>query len=348
MAKECLQDRERLACCYRSFYRMTITPSREGDAIIAPCWNNMFHPENKVIVKENIKGAWNSSKFRFQRRLISRGDWSSCKGACCVIDPFCHYGDKFLDDLDVKSAIAGKKEELVYDPKLLAIIPSHACNFDCYSCYHVFKKNCRRKYRLKDNLLKEIEETLIPSAENVLISGGEPFFAQESREFIDRLVLNHPHKQIAINTNGSLIHEYGLDKIIGSNLHLTITVYGMEAKTYEAVTKRNNRDIVFRNIEELIARRYKRMQLIFLVSERSFNDSEKFCEFIAGNEGLNGIVRNNWYEGSKFWGLMNRLEEKYASISSRLKFQYQNASLPRAIYRRLYNPMHSLRYLLRR
>ncbi len=347
MAKECLQDKEKLACCYRSFYKMSIIPSRDGDAVVATCGDNMSYPENKVIVKENIKGAWNSPQFRFQRKLILKNDWSPCKGACCVFHPF-GLEDKFLDDPDVKSAIAGKKEELAYAPKLLAIIPSHACNFDCYSCYHVFKKNSRIKYRLKDNLLKEIEETLIPSAENVLISGGEPFFAQESREFIDRLVLNHPHKQIAINTNGSLIHEYGLDKIIGSNLHLTITVYGMEAKTYEAVTKRNNRDIVFCNIEELIARRYKRMQLIFLVSERSFNDSEKFCEFIAGHEGLNGIVRNNWYEGAKFWGLMNRLEEKYASISSRLKFQYQNVSLPRAIYRRFYNPIHSLRYLLRR
>jgi sulfatase maturation enzyme AslB (radical SAM superfamily) len=347
LRKESLGCKGRLACCYRSFFRMTITPSRDGNAIVAPCWNNMFYPENKVVVKENIKGAWNSKQFTFQRKLISSGDWSFCKGASCVFDPF-HREAKFLDDPDVKDAIALKKHALAYTPKVIVINPSHACNCECYFCFYVFMKHNRMKYRLKGHLLKEIEETLIPSAEAVIISGGEPFFAQESRALIDRLAFNHPNKKISINTNGTLLHEYGLDKIIGHNLYLTITVYGMQARTYEAVTKRNNRDIVFRSIQELIDRRYKRMQLLFLVSEKSFNDSEEFCEFIAGNEGLKGIVRNNRYEGARFWGLMRRLEEKYSSISSRLKFEYQNVSLPRIISRRLYNPIHSFRYLLQR
>ncbi len=347
MRKECDDAHKKLACCYRSYFRMTITPSRDGDAIVAPCWNNMFYPENKAVVKENIKGAWNSRQFRFQRKLISRSDWSFCKGASCVFDPF-HREAKFLDDPDCKEAIALKKDVLAYTPKIIVINPSHACNCDCYFCFYVFMKQDRGKYRLKGDLLKEIEETLIPSAEIVSISGGEPFFAQESRAFIDRLIMNHPNKKISVNTNGTLLRDYGLDKIIENNLFLTITVYGMQDRTHEAVTKRNNRAIVFSAIQELIDRRYKRMQLLFLVSERSFNDSERFCEFIAGNEGLKGIVRNNRYEGERFWGLMRRLQEKYVGLASRLKFEYQDVSLPRIISRRLYNPIHSFRYLLQR
>ena len=347
LSKRCVIGKGRLACCYRSFYRMTITPSRDGFAVVSACGDNMFYPENKVIVKENIKGAWNSNEFRSQRRLLSRGDWGFCKGASCVFDPFGRE-DKFLGDPDVKDAIAGKKEELAYNPKLIVIVPSYACDCDCYSCFQALTNNERIKFSLKSHLLKEIEEILIPSAESVVISGGEPFFAQESRQFIRRIVSKYPDKKIAVNTSGSLLHEYGLDKIIGSNLYLAITVYGMEAKTYEAVTRRNNYDTVFRNIQELIDRRHKSMQLIFLVTSRSFNDSERFCEFIARNEGLNGIVRNNRYDGARFWGLMKRLEEKYSSISYRLKFQYQNMLLLRLIYRRLDKQRQLFRYLLRR
>ncbi|MFA4993165.1 MAG: hypothetical protein WC571_04270, partial [Candidatus Omnitrophota bacterium] len=174
-----VRDKERIERCYRSFYKIMIIPSKNGDGIITTCGDNMFRTENKVIVREGIKSAWNSPQFKFQRRLISRGDWSFCRGACCVFDPF-RREDKFLDNLDVKSALADKKDSLDYGPKTISIISSHACNNDCYSCYHVFKKNDREQYRLKDSLIKEIEETLIPSAENVIISGGEPFFAKES------------------------------------------------------------------------------------------------------------------------------------------------------------------------
>jgi hypothetical protein len=89
------------------------------------------------------------------------------------------------------------------------------------------------------------------------------------------------------------------------------------------------------------------MQVIFLLSERSVKDSDKFCEFIARNDSLKGIVRGNKFEAGKYRRLIHKLEEKYTGISSRLKFQYQNESLPRAICRRLYNPIHTLRYLLK-
>lgn len=345
MPKGWMRDKERIACCYRSYYKMTIAPTKEGNAVVTTCWNNIFRPEDRVIIKENIKDAWNSKEFRFQRKLISRGDWGFCKGASCAFDPF-RREDKFLDYSEVKNAIAAKKDSLEYGPKLIAIIPSHGCNCDCYSCFQAPMKNNRIKYSLKDNLLKEIEETIIPSAENVIISGGEPFFTQQSRSFISWIVSNHPDKHVAINTNGSLLHEYGLDKIMGSNFFLTIAVYGMNANTYQTVTKRNIFDIVFRNIRTLIDCRYKRMQVAFLLTEKSSHDTEKFCEFIAGNEGMNGLVRNNWYEGTKFWGLMHRLEEKYADISFRLKFEYQNEAPFKVICRRLYNPIHSFKYLV--
>ena len=171
MPKEWIKDKNKVARCYRSFYKMTISPSKEGNAVVATCWNNIFRPENRVIVKENIKDAWNSKELRFQRKLISRGDWGFCKLASCACDPF-RREDQFLADPEVKNAIVTKKDSLEYGPKLIAIIPSHGCNCDCNSCFQVLIRNKRIKYSLKDSLLKEVKETIIPSAKNVIISGG--------------------------------------------------------------------------------------------------------------------------------------------------------------------------------
>ena len=347
MNKKWVKGKESLERCYRCYFRMTVTPASNGDAVVATCGDNRFRPENKVTVKKNIFGAWNSTQFKFQRKLISKGDWSFCQGSSCVYDPF-RREDKLLEDFDVKDGIAGKKEKLAYGPKIIVIIPSHACNNDCYCCYHIYKKNYSSKYRLKEQLLNEIEETIIPSADYVMISGGEPFFEPRNRELIGRISSKYQNKRISIITNGTLMHEYGLDKIVRDNLFLTITVYGMEARTYEAVTRKNNCDTVFRNIQHLIDRRYERMQIVFLVTARSFNEVGKFCEFVAKNDFLKGIVRNNRYEGRRHWELMRGLEEKYASISYRLKFEYQNAALPKSIRRKLCSPMHSFRYLLQR
>jgi sulfatase maturation enzyme AslB (radical SAM superfamily) len=345
LRKECLDIKEMISCCYRSYYKMAITPSRGGDAIVATCWNNIFRRENTVIIKENMKNAWNSREFRFQRKLISQGDWSCCKGANCACDPFGRES-KFLNAPDVKDAIAAKKESLAYGPKLIVIIPSHGCNCDCYSCFQARIKNKRIKYSLRDDLLKEIEETIVPSAEYVIISGGEPFFIERSRGFIDWIAAHYPDKHVAINTNGSLLHEYGLDRIMKNDFFLTISLYGMNADTYREVTKRDYFDIVFRNLRTLIEHRYKKMKVSFLLTDTSSGDAEKFCEFIAGIDGLNGLVRNNWYDGVKFWGLMRRLEEKYSGVSSRLRFEYQSESLLKVICRKWYNPVHSLRYLV--
>lgn len=298
-----------------------------------------------MLIEKNIRDIWNSKEFRFQRRLISEGSWGFCRGACCACDPF-RREDKLLNEPEVKSAIAAKRDLLEYGPKLIAIIPSHGCNCDCSSCFQVLIRKNRMKYSIKDSLMKEIEEFIIPSAKNVIVSGGEPFFMPQSLSFINWIAANHPDKHVAINTNGSLLHEYGLERIIKSNFFLTISVYGMDAATYQAVTNRDIFNIVFGNIQGLIDSRYKNMQVAFLVTGKNYRDSEKFCEFIAGNDGLNGLVRNNWYEGDKFWGLMHKLEERYAGISSRLKFEYQNEHLLKVVLRRWRHPVYSVRYLL--
>lgn len=333
------------ADCYRSFYRLRISPASGERAFLATCCNNMFRRENHIIINSGIKDAWNSLQFRFQRKLALRNDWSFCKGSSCFFYPYFDESQLLSSPL-IKGAIAERMIKLGYLPQAVNIIPSYSCNNNCYMCYHPSKRSGKRECKISDLLLKEIEDEIIPAAEFVTISGGEPFFSGRTMEFIKRVMSAHPKKKLSVNTNGVLLHEYGLKNIVESNIVLTITVYGMEETSYRSVSGKNHCGLIFKNIQKLLDLGYQNMRLVFIVTSRNYKDSRKFCGFVEENKPIKGMMRNNCFEASKYWWLMRQLEKEYLGISSRLKFIYQNEDLLNSVTRKLYDPLHSLRYLL--
>jgi MoaA/NifB/PqqE/SkfB family radical SAM enzyme len=307
----------------------------------------MFRAENRMLIKGKIKDAWNSPQFSFQRKLVSQNDWSFCKGARCFFDPY--FDESLLLERPlIKSAIAEGKIKLDYLPPVVSIIPSYSCNNNCYMCCYASQRDREKEYKLSDDILKEIEDDIIPAAEFVTISGGEPFFSGRTRKFIERVMSARPKKRLLINTNGVLLHDFGLEKIVETDTSLNITVYGMEEASYESVTAKDYRAIVFKNVQKLLELGYQNMCLIFMVTSKNHKESERFCAFIAKNKDIKGIIRNNCFEAAKYWGLMRQLEKKYHGIAPRLKFIYQSESLINSISRRLYDPFLSMRYLRQR
>jgi len=338
-------ENRKLSNCYRSFYRLRISPASGGRAFLATCCNNMFRAENHLMVSNGIKGAWNSPQFRFQRKLVLKHDWSFCKGSSCFFYPYFDES-QLLNRPFIKSAIAAKELRLDYLPQAVNIIPSYSCNNNCYMCYHVSQRDRGKECKLSNAIMKEIEDYIVPAAEFVTISGGEPLFSERTRSFIGRVMSAHPNKRLLINTNGILLHEYGLEKIMETNIFLNVTVYGMEEASYESVTGSSHCRIIFKNIQRLFDLGYQNMRLIFIVTDKNYKDSEKFCAFIKENKNVKGMLRNNCFEDTKYWPLMRQLEEKYRDIASRLKFVYQSESLFNSITRRLYDPVFFVRYLL--
>ena len=336
-------DKNMLARCYRSFYRMRISPSPGGKAFLATCCNNMFRAQNHIIIDGGIKEAWNAPQFMYQRKLISENDWSFCKGSSCFFYPYFDES-QLLNRPLVKTAIMERMIKLDYLPQVVNVIPSYSCNNNCYMCYHVSQRDKKKEFKLSDDLLKEIENDVIPIAEFVTISGGEPLFSERTRGFIERVMSNHPKKKLMVNTNGILLSEYGLEKIVGTNIYLNVTIYGMEEESYEAVTKSKHCGIIFVNIQKLLDLGCQNMHLIFIVTSRNYKDCEKFCEFIEKNKNIKGMVRNNCFEPRKYWIPMKQLERKYHNISSRLRFVYHSESLFNSISRRFYDPFISMGY----
>ncbi|MBU0634336.1 MAG: radical SAM protein [Candidatus Omnitrophica bacterium] len=331
----------KLARCYQCYYSIWVHPTKDGRAMISTCCNNMFRAENRVIAVNNIKKTWNSRQFKFQRKLKLKKDWSSCKGASCENRPFAQQ----LIDENVNNAIKKGNTELEYLPRMVTIIPSEGCNNNCYFCYQAPARKKCENYRLRNNLIQELKDDIIPHAAWVVISGGEPFFSIEGLDLINWTLSCYPEKKLCVLTNGTLLDKFGLERIMRNNISLRITFYGMSKLTYSEVTKTDNFNAMFNNVKGLIDAGYKNMKLVFIVSRKSLVDAEAFCEFIAGNEHLQGIVENNCFEGKQCYKLMEQLERKYIHAASRLRFGYRDEGLIRRITRKLYLPWYSLRYL---
>jgi len=333
-----------LANCYKSYYEMWIYPVRDGRAVSFTCCSNTFRPENKLIIEQNIKDTWNSSQFQFQRKLMSKQDWSFCKGASCCFEL------TFLERLcisthSVRNAIALRKTKLDYFARKITITPSFVCNNNCYFCYQALERKKRINHQLRDNLIKEIKEDIIPIVDYVSFSGGEPFFSALGRELIDWAMCNYPEKKYYIVTNGTLLHQFGLKKIMQHNAYLSISFYGMSKKTYYEVTGTDNFDAMYNNVTDLIKAGYKLMRFNYIVSRKSVGDMEDFCKFFEKHKDITGTVTNNFFEGTRYHKTMKRFEKRFSHLSPRLKFRYRSETILERVVRRFYNPLHSLRYI---
>ncbi|MBL7196942.1 MAG: radical SAM protein [Candidatus Omnitrophica bacterium] len=330
-----------LACCYRPYYEIRITPFRYGQAMVSTCYNNTFRPENWLLIKGGIQQCWNSKQFQFQRRLLSKRNWSFCRGTHCYLNPIGKESE-FLEVDCVRDAIAEKITKLDYFAKVLELNISYLCNNRCSFCFRSIKN---KPHSLSRNIIKELKQDIIPLVDHVILSGGEPFFDKQSLEFIDWMVSSYPQKRFSINTNGTLMHRFGLERLMNNDVYLVITFYGMRSATYRKATGSDNFHAVLNSSNKLIESGHKWMQLCFLVCAESLDDIEHFCNFVEKNQFVKAIIMNNRYDGKRYWKIMRLFENKYARIASRLKFQYQSETLSEMAIRKLYNPLHSLRYL---
>jgi MoaA/NifB/PqqE/SkfB family radical SAM enzyme len=326
--------------CYRPYYAMFVYPFKGNKTLVCTCFCNTFKRENSLIIDKEIRQVWNSKQFRFQRLLVSSKDWHFCKGASCE---FYNREEELAGSNIIKNAINNKKTRLDYFPLFLNLSPSFACNNNCYFCCNAaFRKE--GILRLKGDTMKEIKQYFVPYAEWIAISGGEPFVAPESIELINWVLTYYPQKELSVLTNGTLLHNFGLQKIIQSNMKLKISLFGMSRGTYIKNTQSNNYDKVFENINQLISLRFKKMILVFLLNKDNISDLENFYKFIEKNEDTSGIVQTEMFAGRKLWNAAYQINNKYPHLSEKIKFNNRNEGLLKRITRRLYNPFHFVRY----
>ncbi|GEM_PF-695161 len=142
------------------------------------------------------------------------------------------------------------RTELTSKPLRLGINLSNACNLRCIMCY---VKDF--KWEFPKEKINEIKE-LFPYLEKMMWQGGEVFSLEY---FFDLLAesAKYPNIQQGIITNGQLLNEQIIDLLVDMNLELTVSVDGVNKKTYETIRKNASFEKLVRNMQYISGVRNK-------------------------------------------------------------------------------------------
>ncbi|MFA5117375.1 MAG: radical SAM protein [Candidatus Omnitrophota bacterium] len=338
-------DMGNLKHCYSCYYTLWVSPVDERRVMVSTCCKNAFLTKNRRIVSAGICASWNAREFQVQRALTRKGDWSYCwKAGDCFFNPFFQEKEFIGDNPDVGKAILTGGTKLGYFAKKVYIIPSLACNNNCFFCYNGKEGHRGSCYQLSEGILKELREEVVPSAQEIVVSGGEPFFSACAQKLIRWMITDFPEKKLTILTNGTLLQAFGIEKVLRPNIFPVISLYGMCRQTYKNTTGTGYFDAAWGAITQLLACGCENLNLTFIVSRTTAAEAMQFCQFIESEGRLKGVVRNNSADGNKFKGLMRSLETRFARISSRLKFSYCRETFSDKLLQKLYDPYYTTRY----
>ena len=141
-----------------------------------------------------------------------------------------HIRERMLENLTTWRSVIGYRRRKNWEkrgclvPSNIYLSPTYRCNLECKGCYALGHEG--------ELSLKEIEritdEQELLGIFHILIFGGEPFL----RKDLWQVYLNHPRTLFDIFTNGTLISEEDVEKIIfAGNIRLLISLEGLQETT---------------------------------------------------------------------------------------------------------------------
>lgn len=156
-------------------------------------------------------------------------------------------------------------------PLYIQIEPTLKCNLRCKMCYGTYKRRDCKDMDF-DDFKKIIDQ--FPSAATIHLQGlGEPFLHKDIFQMID--YIKSKKKQASLTTNGTLLDEPIVDKILKSGLDfLEFSIDAATAKTYENIRTGANFEDVLSNIRRLTSKIGDKPQLkvLTVVMEENYKE----------------------------------------------------------------------------
>lgn len=176
-----------------------------------------------------------------------------------------------------ESEIAERKVVLKSKVRRLYCAVTSFCNIKCIMC-----DIAKHKWELPENMIDEIIG-LMPYLENVMWQGGEVFLYKHFEKLMDGAHLNRVNQEII--TNGLLLNENIINKLIDYNVDLGISIDGLNKETYEYIRAGADFDMLIKNITLLKSVKSKNsgkkshLRLNVLVMKMNIDQIEFFPEF---------------------------------------------------------------------
>lgn len=330
--------------CFACFYMLFIRPTKRGDLDVSTCCTHIDKNANHCVVSSEVNQMWNASAFQYQRTLALRNDWSYCYGNKCM--PYRLYPDfnRHGQVDDVQKAITERNTVLSYKPKIVWLTTSYACNNACRFCY---QKQCgqrRNEYTIRQELIDEIKQEFIPYATEIILTGGEPLM--NDIEMIDYIISKYPNIMLNIGTNGVLLDEFGIEKIMSHQIHLTISVYGFEESTYNKLTQSNHYVRFRSNIDQLLNSHYEDQIILdyIVLNEETWENLSDFFLFLRKYPLLNAIVRDDHWQGVGYQEKIVRLlEGEFQDVRQRVKLYFRGEKRMVRFFSKCYNKFYDMK-----
>ena len=196
------------------------------------------------------------------------------------------------------------------------------CNLRCFYCMpeedYVFTPASQL---MQVDEIEKLAKIFVANGVNkIRLTGGEPLVRKDAADIIT--ALSKLPVTLTITTNGTRLHEF-VEVLEQANVRsLNISLDTLQAEKFQLVTRRNQFDVVMKNIELLLHKNFH--VKINVVAMKGFNENE-INDFIEWTKHIPVHVRfiefmpfsgNRWTSNKVFTmqEILNVIEEKYSFI----------------------------------
>jgi MoaA/NifB/PqqE/SkfB family radical SAM enzyme len=187
--------------------------------------------------------------------------------------------------------IAERKVFLKSKMRILYCAVTSLCNVKCIMCQIV-----KNKWELPEHAVDEIIAAM-PYLENVIWQGGEVFLYKHFERLMDEAGKYNVNQEIG--TNGLLLNERIIKKLITYNVDLGISIDGLTKEVYEYIRAGADFDLLISNLRMLkkiksdFSSQKTNWHLNVLVMKKNLNQIEYFPEF-AKEHGFAKLCINSF------------------------------------------------------
>lgn len=191
-------------------------------------------------------------------------------------------------------------------PKKLAVEITAECNLRCSMCHHLAMK--RPKGRIPFELWKKCaDETaaVAPNTECWFSFIGEPLLEPDLLFRVISYGKSVGLRKLYVNSNGMMMVPELADPLLDSGVDLIVFgLDGFSSKTYKEIRVGGEREVVYANVEHLLARRKARgdateIQVQFIEMDENAHEMEEFSQYWL-ERGAVVKLRNKLSWGGQF------------------------------------------------
>ncbi|HGT1247578.1 TPA: radical SAM protein, partial [Enterococcus faecium] len=152
---------------------------------------------------------------------------------------------------------------------------TYLCNLYCPYCYAP-----RNTFFVsQENNVAFLKKLVELNAKNIVLIGGEPMMHPKLDKIIDEII-SYGFTSISIITNGTILKEKVLEKIVKYNIDIQISVDGYTEETNAPTRGKGSLNRVLKNID-ILKQNNVNYSVMQVLTKETIKNSEEFSEFFS-------------------------------------------------------------------